>query len=72
MGADSLSGDKLGGFNMTLEGHAECARYVRSFNIPVMMVGGGGYTIKNVSKAWCKETAIMCGQELPEDLPYNR
>jgi histone deacetylase 1/2 len=72
MGADSLSGDKLGGFNLTLEGHAECARFVRSFNIPTMLVGGGGYTIKNVSKAWTKETAIMCGIELPEDLPYNR
>lgn len=72
LGADSLSGDKLGGFNLTLEGHGECARYVRSFNIPVMMVGGGGYTIKNVSKAWTKETGIMCGVELPEDLPYNR
>ncbi|KAL1408926.1 hypothetical protein Q8F55_005740 [Vanrija albida] len=72
MGADSLSGDKLGGFNMTLNGHAECASFVRSFNIPVLMVGGGGYTIKNVAKAWTKETAIMCGVDLPEDLPYNR
>ncbi|BEJ17007.1 hypothetical protein CspHIS471_0604080 [Cutaneotrichosporon sp. HIS471] len=72
LGADSLSGDKLGGFNLTLEGHSMCARYVRSFNVPVMMVGGGGYTIKNVSKAWTKETSIMCGVELPEDLPFNR
>jgi histone deacetylase 1/2 len=25
-----------------------------------------------VSKAWTKETSIMCGVELPEDLPFNR
>jgi histone deacetylase 1/2 len=61
MGADSLAGDKLGGFNLTLDGklcipfevtnkadplgHAECARFVKSFNIPTMMLGGGGYTM---------------------------
>ncbi|KAK8844563.1 hypothetical protein IAR55_006410 [Kwoniella newhampshirensis] len=72
MGADSLSGDKLGGFNLTLEGHAECARFVKSFNVPVIMLGGGGYTTKNVARAWTKETAVMCGRELSEDLPYNQ
>ncbi|WVO13577.1 hypothetical protein L204_101198 [Cryptococcus depauperatus] len=72
MGADSISGDKLGGFNLTLEGHAECARFVKSFDVPIMMLGGGGYTIKNVARAWTKETSIMCGVELPEDLPYNQ
>jgi hypothetical protein len=25
-------------------GHAECARYIKSFDLPVMMLGGGGYT----------------------------
>ncbi|GFZ44841.1 histone deacetylase [Saitozyma sp. JCM 24511] len=72
MGADSLSGDKLGGFNMTLHGHAECAKFVKSFNLPVMMLGGGGYTTKNVARAWTYETAVMCGRELSEDLPYNQ
>ncbi|WVQ76912.1 hypothetical protein IAR50_006590 [Cryptococcus sp. DSM 104548] len=72
MGADSISGDKLGGFNLTLEGHAECARFVKGFGVPVMMVGGGGYTVKNVARAWTKETAIMCGVELGEELPYNQ
>ncbi|WWD22888.1 hypothetical protein CI109_107383 [Kwoniella shandongensis] len=72
MGADSLSGDKLGGFNLTLDGHSECARFVKSFNVPVIMLGGGGYTTKNVARAWTKETAVMCGRELSEDLPYNQ
>ncbi|WVR03230.1 hypothetical protein IAU60_000221 [Kwoniella sp. DSM 27419] len=72
MGADSLSGDKLGGFNISLNGHAECSRFVKSFNVPVMMLGGGGYTTKNVARAWTNETAVMCDVELPEDLPYNQ
>ena len=44
MGADSLAGDKLGGFNMTMQGHAECAAFVKGFGLPTMMLGGGGYT----------------------------
>ncbi|OCF43072.1 histone deacetylase 1/2 [Kwoniella heveanensis CBS 569] len=72
MGADSISGDKLGGFNLTLNGHAECTKFVKSFNVPVMMVGGGGYTTKNVARAWTNETAVMCGVKLSEDLPYNQ
>ncbi|KAI9632173.1 putative histone deacetylase 1 [Dioszegia hungarica] len=72
MGADSLSGDKLGGFNLTLQGHGECARYIKTFDVPVMMLGGGGYTTKNVARAWTNETAVMLGRELAEDLPYNQ
>ncbi|WWC67155.1 uncharacterized protein I206_101062 [Kwoniella pini CBS 10737] len=72
MGADSLSGDKLGGFNLTLNGHGECTSFVKSFGVPVMMLGGGGYTTKNVARAWTNETAVMCGRTLPEDLPYNQ
>ena len=49
-GADSLSGDRLGCFNLSLRGHAECVNYVRSFNIPTLVLGGGGYTIRNVSR----------------------
>ncbi|WVQ82692.1 hypothetical protein IAT38_004824 [Cryptococcus sp. DSM 104549] len=72
MGADSVAGDKLGRLNLSLEGHAECARFVKSFNLPTMMLGGGGYTTKNVARAWTKETAVMVGKELSEDLPMNQ
>lgn len=29
-GVDSLTGDRLGCFNLSLKGHAECVRYLRS------------------------------------------
>ena len=32
-GADSLSGDRLGCFNLSVKGHADCVEYVRSFNV---------------------------------------
>lgn len=54
-GADSLSGDRLGCFNLTVKGHADCLRFLRSFNVPLMVLGGGGYTVRNVARCWCYE-----------------
>ncbi|KAI3937592.1 hypothetical protein MKW92_021272 [Papaver armeniacum] len=70
-GADSLSGDRLGCFNLSIEGHADCLRYLRSFNLPLMVLGGGGYTIRNVARCWCYETAVAVGEdkELDNNLP---
>lgn len=49
-GADSLTGDRLGCFNLTLKGHAEAVRHVKSFGVPMLVLGGGGYTIRNVAR----------------------
>ncbi|BAF08198.1 histone deacetylase 3 [Oryza sativa Japonica Group] len=70
-GADSLSGDRLGCFNLSGKGHAECVKFMRSFNVPLLLLGGGGYTIRNVARCWCYETGVALGEELQEKLPYN-
>ena len=44
---------------------------MRTFNVPLMILGGGGYTIRNVARTWAYETGVACGQELPENLPFN-
>ena len=49
-GADSLTGDRLGCFNLTLKGHAECVKHVKGYNLPMLVLGGGGYTIRNVAR----------------------
>ncbi|KAG5046217.1 hypothetical protein JHK86_015623 [Glycine max] len=70
-GADSLSGDRLGCFNLTLKGHADCLRFLRSFSVPLMVLGGGGYTVQNVARCWTYETAVAVGVEPSPKLPYN-
>ena len=35
------------------------------------MLGGGGYTIRNVSRCWTYETSIALGVEIANELPYN-
>jgi histone deacetylase 1/2 len=83
-GTDSLSGDKLGCLNLSMRGmtrivtvdlselysgHANCVKFVKSFNKPLLLLGGGGYTMRNVSRAWAYETGLAAGVELAPGRP---
>ncbi|KAJ1872987.1 histone deacetylase, partial [Coemansia sp. RSA 486] len=61
----------LGCFNLSMDGHAECVRFVKAFNLPTLVLGGGGYTIRNVSRVWAYETGILVGAEMDRKLPMN-
>ena len=70
-GADSLTGDRLGCFNLSLKGHASCVQYVKSFNVPTLVLGGGGYTVRNVARCWTYETSVLLNQHIDNQIPYN-
>ena len=68
-GADSLSKDKLGHLNLSIKGHAEAAKYMLSYNVPAIFLGGGGYTIENVSRCWTYETSQIIGIDIDNKIP---
>ncbi|RAL67874.1 hypothetical protein DID88_008599 [Monilinia fructigena] len=70
-GGDSLSGDRLGCFNLSMRGHANCVQFVKSFNKPTLVLGGGGYTMRNVARTWAFETGVLVGKDMDPILPYN-
>ncbi|MBA0587596.1 histone deacetylase 9 isoform X3 [Gossypium hirsutum] len=70
-GADSLAGDRLGCFNLSIDGHAECVKIVKKFNLPLLVTGGGGYTKENVARCWTVETGVLLDTELPNEIPEN-
>lgn len=82
-GADSLTGDRLGCFNLSIDGmftilpflyflgHADCVEYVASFGLPTMVLGGGGYTVRNVARCWAYETSCLLNKHLKDELPFN-
>ena len=70
-GADSLNGDRLGYFNLSIAGHCECMRKVKEKRLPLILVGGGGYTVSNTARCWCYETAAACDMEIPDEIPVN-
>lgn len=70
-GGDSLSGDRLGCFNLSMRGHANCVNFVKSFNLPTLVLGGGGYTMRNVARTWAYETGQLVGMDMGTDLPFT-
>ncbi|KAL1222117.1 Histone deacetylase 7 [Cardamine amara subsp. amara] len=70
-GADSLAGDPHGTFNLTVKGHGDCVQYIRSFNVPLMLLGGRGSNLPNVVRCWCYETSVAVGEQLDNNLPDN-
>ena len=39
--------------------------FIKNLNLPLLLLGGGGYTIRNVARVWTNETAIALNQEIP-------
>ncbi|XP_076440850.1 histone deacetylase 3-like [Babylonia areolata] len=70
-GADSLGSDRLGCFNLSVKGHGECVKVVKDYGLPMLVLGGGGYTKKNVARCWTYETAILLDEQISNEMPYN-
>lgn len=45
-------------------GHAECVKFMKSFGIPLLVLGGGGYTIRNVARCWAYETSVLLNADV--------
>jgi histone deacetylase HOS2 len=58
-GADSLGCDRLGCFNLNIKAHGACVDFVKKLDLPLLVLGGGGYTPRNVSRLWTYETAFV-------------
>ncbi|KAL0867581.1 hypothetical protein ABMA27_008349 [Loxostege sticticalis] len=70
-GADSLAGDRLGCFALSTRGHGECVKFVKNLNVPTLVVGGGGYTLRNVARCWTYETSLLVDENISNELPYT-
>ena len=69
-GADSLAADRLGCFNLSLDGHADCVKFMKTFKVP-LLVTGAGYTKSNVARCWTYETAALLDREISADIPEH-
>lgn len=41
-GVDTLAGDPMASFNLTQYSIGECVRYLMEWNLPLLLLGGGG------------------------------
>ncbi|CAI0398228.1 unnamed protein product [Linum tenue] len=70
-GADSLAGDRLGCFNLSIDGKFLSLWIYPSLCIIANVTGGGGYTKENVARCWTVETGVLLDTELPNKIPEN-
>jgi acetoin utilization protein AcuC len=69
LGVDTLTTDPLASLNLTIEGFCKLIEEIKSWGLQWVALGGGGYNIMNVARAWTSAWAIMKGAELSDDLP---
>ena len=44
---------------------------IKELNLPTIILGGGGYTVRNVARCWAYETSIILDEQLNPELPDN-
>ena len=49
----------------------ECVKLVRDLGLPLLVLGGGGYTVRNVARCWTHETSVLIDDDINNDIPYN-
>lgn len=74
LGTDSLKGDPLTHLELTNVGFSKMVKEFKGLAYPWVALGGGGYNIVNVARAWAIAFSIMAGIELSDSLPegWNR
>ncbi len=69
MGIDSYHADPLTHLQLTTEGFVEVAREFAALGLPWLALGGGGYDLMAVARAWTLAYGVMLGVEWPDTLP---
>lgn len=69
LGADALNDDPITHWNLTIHSYLRVVQRFKELNLPWVALGGGGYNIANVCRAWTLALAIMVGVELPDEIP---
>jgi len=69
LGVDTFLEDPLANLEFTTNGFCRAVKYIRDLDIPWLALGGGGYDMDNVARAWTLAWAVMNGMEPPDLLP---
>ncbi len=71
LGVDTFYNDPLTSLCLTTAGFLKAVRWFRDSGLPWVALGGGGYHIVNVARAWTLAWAVMNDVEPPDDLPQS-
>ena len=69
LGVDSFYSDPLTNLHLTIHGYEKVIRCIKGIAPRWVALGGGGYDVSNVARAWTLAWAVMNGIELRDELP---
>jgi acetoin utilization protein AcuC len=69
LGVDTFYSDPLTHLCLTTRGFTRVIEMLKGLSIPWIALGGGGYEVANVAKAWTLAWATMNGVELEDNIP---
>lgn len=69
LGADTFRTDPLTRLEITTHSYSYVIRKLKALMVPWVAVGGGGYDMMNVARAWTIAWAVMNGVDLSPRLP---
>ena len=71
LGVDTFYNDPLTNLHLSLSGYERVLRRIKDLAPRWVALGGGGYNISNVARAWTLAWAVMNEVELNEELPES-
>jgi acetoin utilization protein AcuC len=71
LGVDTFYDDPLTNLHLSIFGYERVLRRIKDLAPRWVALGGGGYNISNVARAWTLAWAVMNGIELRENLPES-
>jgi acetoin utilization protein AcuC len=71
LGADGIVGDIVANLQVSLRCFERCVDRFRQLDRPWLALGGGGYNVGNVARAWTLAWARMLEVDLPDEIPAS-
>ena len=71
LGVDTFHSDPLTHLCLTTNGFTKVIEKLKGLSLPWIALGGGGYEVANVAKAWTLAWAMMNGVELEDKIPQT-
>lgn len=71
LGVDTMRTDPLTNLCLTNNGFVSVMNTLKKLNKPWVALGGGGYHVVNVARAWTLAWAVINGLEPPDELPES-
>ncbi len=71
LGVDTFYDDPLTNLRLSIRGYEKVLKRIKDLAPRWVALGGGGYNISNVARAWTLAWAVMNGIELKEELPES-